>query len=326
MIFKIINDFPSAHQIEEEQVMGFNNFNEMIKAVGARKNKKRCAVVAAESEHTLEAVIKAYKEGIIEPILIGDERLIKKHLGNINGSTGEMKILPTSSHDEAAQKAVDLVHAGKADCLMKGLLDTGTMMRAVLSDKNKLRTGKIVSVMTMMEIPTYHKLLAMTDGAITLYPDLNQKKSMIENAVEALRTLGIPRPKVAVMAALETVNPRMPDTVDAAKLKEMNKKGEIENCIVEGPISYDLAISREAAQIKEYESPVAGDADLLLWPDITSGNLASKALMCSCRSMTGACVLGTKVPIIISSRSATTEEKYLSIVLTTAITENWGNE
>ncbi|MGV8058032.1 MAG: bifunctional enoyl-CoA hydratase/phosphate acetyltransferase [Smithellaceae bacterium] len=305
--------------------MGFKSFNEMIKVVKMLKNKKRCAVVAAENEHTMEAVLKAYQEGIIEPILIGDAHRIIDYLKKINGSVRKMMIIPTSSHDEAAQKAVELVHAGKVDCLMKGRLDTGTMMRAVLSDKNKLKTGKIVSVMTMMEIPTYHKLLAMTDGAITLYPDLNQKKNMIENVVEALRKLGIPCPKVAVMAALETVNPKMPDTVDAAKLKEMNKKGEIENCIVEGPISYDLAISREAAQIKEYESPVAGDADLLLWPDITSGNLASKALMCSCRSRTGACVLGTKVPIIISSRSATTEEKYLSIVLTTALTENWGN-
>jgi phosphate butyryltransferase len=302
----------------------FKTFQEMIDAVKARKSKKRCGVIAAGSRHTLEAVLRAKKEGILEPILIGDEERIKDRLRMINGDAGTMRIIPTRSHEESAQMAVDLVNAGEVDCLMKGRLETGTMMRAILSEKSRMKKGKIVTVLTVMEIPTYHKLLGMTDGAITLYPDLTQKRHMIEICVDATRRLGIPYPKVAVMAALETVNPKMPDTVDAAELKEMNQQGEITDCVVEGPISYDLAVSKEAAVIKEYQSPVAGDADLLLWPDITSGNLAAKALIFSGRSKTGACVLGTKVPIVISSRSASTEEKYRSIVLTTAVAENFG--
>ncbi|MGV8057469.1 MAG: phosphate acyltransferase [Smithellaceae bacterium] len=302
--------------------MGFKNFDEMISAIKMRKNKKRCAVVAAESKHTLEAVVKASREGLIEPILIGDEPLIREYLEKINGNAGGMKIIPTASDEEAAQKAVDLIHAGKADCLMKGRLETGTIMSAVLSSKNKLKARKIVSLLAAMEIPGYHKLLYTTDGGITLYPDLKEKKLLIENAVEALIKLGVPCPKVAVMAALETVNPKMPDTVDAAELKKMNEKGEIKNCFVEGPISFDCMYNREAAQIKGYESPVSGDADLLIWPNITAGNLAGKAMYCLTHARFGVCVLGAKVPIIISSRSSTTEEKYLSIVFTSALVEN----
>ncbi len=304
--------------------MEFSSFDEMISAVKARRNKKMCAVVAAETEHTLEAVLEAYKDGIIEPVLIGDEHMIKEYLEKMAGSAGTMTVISTSSHEEAAQKAVDLVHAGKADCLMKGCLETATLMHAVINDK-RMRTGKIMSGMMTLEIPTYHKLLSGTDGGITLYPDLNQKRMIIENAVEALRALAVSCPKVAVMAALEMVNRKMPETVDAAKLKEMNQKGKIKDCIVEGPISYDLAVSKEAAQLKGYESPVAGDADLLVWPDITSGNLATKALMYSARAKSGGCILGAKVPIIVASRSAKTEEKFLSIVIANAIADNWGN-
>lgn len=302
--------------------MRFNNFDEMIKSIKMQKSKKQCAVVAAESEHTLEAVLKAYKEGLIEPVLIGNEFMIREYLEKIISNVETMTIIPTSSDEEAAQKAVDLIHAGKADCLMKGRLETRTLMSAVLSSKNKLKAGKLVSSIGVWEVPGYHKLLFITDGGITLYPNLTEKKLLIDNAVEALIKLGVPCPKVAVLAAIETVNPKMRETVDAAELKEMNKRGEIKNCIVEGPISFDCAFSKEAAQLKGYESPVAGDPDLLVWPDIASGNIAGKAMICVGHARVGLCILGTKVPIIVSSRSATTDEKYLSIVFASALAQN----
>jgi phosphate butyryltransferase len=304
--------------------MGFSNFNEMIHAIKTRKNKMRCAVVAAESRHTLEAVLTASKEGLVKPILIGDEAVIRKYLQEINGNGEPVTVIPASGDDEAAQRAVDFVHAGKVDCLMKGRLETGTMMSAVLSSKNKLKTKKIVSLLAAYEIPGYHKLLYTMDGGVTLYPTLHQKKLMIESAVEVLIRLGVPCPKVAVMSALEVVNPKIHDTIEAAELKKMNEHGEIKNCIVEGPISFDCVFSKEAAKLKGYESPVSGDADLLLWPDITAGNLAGKCMYILGHATCGVSAIGTKVPMVLASRSSSAEEKYLSIVFASALAEHVG--
>ncbi len=301
--------------------MGFNSFDEIISAVKARRNKKRCAVVAAESDHTLEAVLEAYSSGIIEPVLIGNESMIKEYLERMAGGAGKITIISASTDEESAQKAVDLVHAGKADCLMKGRLETATLMRAVISDK-KMRTGNIMSAMAVLELPAYHKILAMTDGGITLFPDLNQKRMIMENALGALRSLGVSCPKVAILAAVERVNPKIPDTVDAAELKKMNERGEIKGCIIDGPMQLDAACSAEAARLKGVDSPIAGDPDLLLWPDITSGNLAGKAITMFGRAKSGICILGAKVPIIAASRAASAQEKFLSIVVATAIAGN----
>ncbi len=295
--------------------MTFDNFEDMVKIVKSRGIRKRYAVVAAESERTLESVLSAYNDGFLEPLLIGDPSLIIERLEELGGKPSELTILPADTPEAGAQKAVDLVNEGKADCIMRGNMETSKLMSVVLRRSNKMRTGGIVSGVTILNIPTYHKLIAYTDGGITLFPNLEEKKLLIENGVGLLRRLGVDCPKVAVLAAIETVTAKIPATVEARALRDMNEKGEIRDCIVEGPISYDLAVNKEAAIAKGFNSPVAGDTDLLLWPDVNAGNIAGKALIHSAKARLAAVVLGAKVPVLISSRSSSFDEKYLSMAL-----------
>jgi phosphate butyryltransferase len=173
----------------------------------------------------------------------------------------------------------------------------------------------MMSHIAFLEIPSYPKLLAVTDGGMVLHPNLEEKKHILENAVQLMCSMGYTLPKVAVMAAVETINPKMQTTVDAARLKLMNQEGDLRNCLVEGPISYDLAINRESARIKGYESPVTGDVDLMLVPDVTAGNLMAKALIYSAHGKMAGVIVGAKVPVVLTSRGSSTEEKFLSLVL-----------
>ncbi len=301
--------------------MIYRNFDQMIQAVKAKKYMKRCAVAAAENRCTLEATVSAYRQGIIEPILVGNKRAIQDILSEMGNSSSEFSIVDSDSPEESAKKAIEMIRSGEADCMMKGQIETWTLMRSILSESSGLRTGRLMSAFAMLEVPSYHKLLASTDGGITLYPNLVQKKMIIENAVAELKKFGVINPKVAVLAAAEIVSNRMPETVDAYELKKMNERGEIRDCIVEGPISYDLAISKKAAHTKRFESPVAGDADLLIWPNITAGNITAKVLVRSCGAKTGFYIAGAKVPIIMVSRASDSEERFLSIVFGVASLE-----
>jgi phosphate butyryltransferase len=303
--------------------MGYRNFDQIISAVKATKNKKKCAVVLADSAHTLEAVLRAEKDGIVEALLIGEESAIRHCVVKIGGNPEAVKIVSVGSPEEAAQKAVDLVNSGQVDTILKGRIETSLLMSAVMNKENRLQTGRIVSAFSIFEIPTYHKLIGFTDGGITLFPDLSQKKLIIENAVNALRRMGVPCPKVAVLSALETVTSKMPDTLDAYALKQMNECGEIKDCIIEGPISYDLAVSKEAAELKGFDSPVAGDADLLVCPDIVSANLTSKTLVYSANAKAGTCIIGLKVPVLFGSRASDAALKYRSIILASVL--GWEN-
>ena len=291
------------------------NFEQLIKNVKNIKTTKTVAVVCAHDEHTLEAVIKAEKEGLVNSILLGKEDEIKGILKNLNYEKANENIINIIGDKETAEKAVELVREGKVDFIMKGKIQTADLLRAVVDKEKGLRTEKVISHMAFNEIPTYHKLIAISDGGMMMYPDLKQKKGILENGVETLRSMGIENPKVAVVTAVENLNPKMPETVDAAELKKMNEMGEIKNCIVEGPISYDLTMNPESAVIKGYESPVAGDADLIIVPDITVGNILGKSLVYSAGSKMAGFIVGAKVPIVLTSRGATSEEKYLSLVL-----------
>jgi len=295
--------------------MRYGGFEQLIAKIQDNKVRKKLAVVAAEDIHTLEAVILASKDNIVDPVFIGHEDSISKHIKELGVPTHNSSIVHCPDHEEAAQKAVELVKAKEADFIMKGLIETAVLMRVVLNKENGLRTGAIMSHLAFLEIPTYHKLIVLTDTALNIYPDLEQKKQIIANAVSAMKKMGIRLPKTAVLAAVEEVNPKMPETVDAYELKKMNEAGEIKDCIVEGPISYDLAIDKEAAVIKGYDSPVAGDADLLVAPNITAGNLLGKSLVYSGNSKLASFVTGAKVPIVLTSRSSSTEDKYLSLVV-----------
>lgn len=294
--------------------MELKNFQELIRKVKSKKLRK-VVVVSAHDEHTLEAVIKAKGDGLIEPILVGDKEKISEILTKFNYEIEEKYILNADSDREAAEISVKLVNEEKADFIMKGKLQTADLLRVVVDKEKGIRTNRVMSHLAILEIPTYHKLIAITDGGMVMYPDVMEKKQIIENARDVFLAMGYELPKVAVLAAVETINPKMPESVDADMLKKMNTAGEIDNCLIEGPISFDLTINKESATIKGYSSFITGEADILIPPNITAGNILSKAIIEFAHAKMAGMIVGAKVPIVLTSRGASTEEKYLSLVL-----------
>ena len=283
----------------------------------ARKMEKKTvvAVVEAHDEYTLESVIDAYNDGIIIPRLIGREDEIKQLISGFGADPSSFDIVPSRGAAESLDRAIDMVNKGAAGALMKGKIESDLFLKAIINKENCLLTGGMLSIAGLYSAPGYHKIFAVSDMALNTYPVLSGKRVIIENAVRMLNMLGLEKPKVAVLASVERVNPKMPETVDAYELKQMNLRGEIKNCIVEGPISFDLATNAEASRIKGYNSPVAGDADLLIVPDITAGNILVKCLTGFADAQTAGTVLGAKVPVIFTSRSAEASDKYNSIAL-----------
>jgi len=293
----------------------FHTFDELQQKVRNFSCRKRVAVVAAAEEHILEAVERASREQIVEPILIGDVAMIREYLDRLGSIIPADAIRPADSVHDAANIAVQLIRSGEADFLMKGRLQTAELMRVVVDRTHGLRTRRLMSHIAFLQIPTYHKLLAITDGGIVLHPDLDEKREILENAVQFMINMGYVRPNVAVLAAVETLNPKMQDTVDAARLKQMNQSGTITNCVVEGPISYDLAMSKESATIKGYNSLVTGEVDLMVAPNIAAGNLMAKSLVYSAGAKMAGVVVGASAPVVLTSRGSTAEEKFYSLVL-----------
>ncbi|MDF2677848.1 MAG: phosphate butyryltransferase, partial [Bacillota bacterium] len=291
--------------------MELKSFDELIKKVQSNSIIKRVVVAAAHDEHTLQAVFKAVENNIVDPILVGDKTKINDILKNLNIDFDEKKIINTNNDDESAEVTVKIINENNADFIMKGKIQTADLLRVVVNKEKGLHTGRVMSMMVIHEMPTYHKLLVVTDGGMMMYPTLDEKKQIIENAVDTLINMGYENPKVAVLAAVENVNPKMPESVDAGLLKEMNQKGEIKNCIVEGPISYDLVMSKESADIKSFKSPVVGEADILIVPNITAGNILGKSLVYSAGATMAGFIVGAKVPIVLTSRGSSSEEKYL---------------
>lgn len=298
--------------------MVYNNFEQLISKVKNFPTMKKVAVVAAGDEHTIEAVLKAREEGIVEPILVGDKKKIEEILKKLKAEVSTENIYDAPGVKAAAKLAVDLVNAKKADFLMKGNIETSDLLKAVVNKESGLGTGRLMSHFVIQQLPTYHKMLVTTDGGMMMYPTLEQKKAIIENAVETLHAIGYENPKVAVLAAVEKVNPKMPETIDADELAQMNKNGEIKGCIVEGPLSLDIALSKEIAEIKGFNSQVAGDVDVLIVPNITVGNILGKSLVVAAKAKMAGFIVGAKVPIVLTSRGSSAEEKYLSLVMSAA--------
>ena len=299
--------------------MVYTSIDELLEKVKAEHRTKNLAVVSAADEHVLQAVCRAEKEGIINPLLFGDKVKIQNILSMLNEHVDDEKIIDAPDSDEAARLAVKAVVDGKADFLMKGLLNTSNMLKAVLNKECGLRTGSTVSHISINESKNYKKLFIVTDAGINIEPNLTAKRDIIMNAANALKAMGYGEVKVAVLAALEKVNPKMQTTVDAAELKAMCERGEIPGCVVEGPISMDLAMDSEAAAIKGFQSPVTGDADIFVVPNLDCGNILNKSLRYFAKNKQIGIVLGAKVPIALTSRGATAESKYLSIVVTSAM-------
>lgn len=296
----------------------FKNFNEMAEMVKSHPVKKRIVLACAHDEHSLEAVNEAVKEGIVEPVLVGKEDEIKAIIKEHGFALENAAIYNEEDDVSAAQTAVRLINEGKGDFLMKGRMQTADLLKQVVNKETGLNMGKVMSHVGLFEVPNYHKLVVLTDGGMLLHPTLEQKTQIIENAVEALRNMGYENPKVAALCAAEKLNQKAPESVDAAALKEMNVKGEIKGCVVEGPISYDIAISKEIADFKGFESPVAGDADVLLTPDMASGNFIGKSWVIQGGGRMTGVVVGAKAPIVLTSRGSGADEKFYSIVFAAA--------
>lgn len=276
---------------------------------------KKAVVAAAHDEHTLQAVFAARRVGLIRPILVGRGEEIRS-LARAQGETlAPDQVVEAGDEEDCAYKSVALIREGAGAMLIKGMLQTGTLMKAVVSHETGIRSSKLLSHVAILDVPRYHKLLFITDGGMVVAPDLEQKRYILQNAVDFCRLLGYERPKAAVLCAVETVTHAMPETEDAAILKAEGNRGAFGPCVVEGPISLDLATDREAARIKGYRSPVAGDADILLAPSIAAGNFLGKALYGLAGGQMAGVVLGAQVPITVNSRGATAQEKYSSIVL-----------
>jgi phosphotransacetylase len=294
------------------------DFEQLKQMLREKPVKRKVAVVAAQDEHTLEAVVRATKDGMIEPILIGQEDKIREILKSLDYEAESVTIINIEDPSECAQKACDMAKAGEADCIMKGKLETGTLMKVLVNREKGIRKNDVMSLLAFMESPYYHKVFGITDVGLLTYPTQEQKKGAIENAVAAFHALGVENPKVAIIAAVEKVNPKMKETVEADAIKQEG----VDGCIIEGPISYDLAMDPSAAAIKGYESPVAGDADILVMSDIVSGNVAAKTITCVGGGRTGGTVLGALVPVLLVSRAATADDKYMSIVISALVGRN----
>ena len=298
------------------ELISLNSFIE----IASKKNKKKIAVAAAEDQPALEAVSEALKLEIVEPMLIGDEKKIREIAKLINFDLKNIEIINQNIPLQSCKIAVNLVREGKAQILMKGFVSTGEFLKAVLDKENGLRSGimgrgTFLSHIGFFETTNYRKLIALTDAAQNIAPTLEDKINILNNAVDMFHRLGIMLPKVAILAAVENVNIKMPATVEAAIMTQMNRRNQIKGCIIDGPLAFDNAISKEAAEHKGIIGEVPGDADILLAPDIEAGNILYKCFTYIGGATVAAVILGAAAPIVLTSRADTDRSKLMSIAL-----------
>jgi phosphate butyryltransferase len=279
---------------------------------------KTVAVAAAEDSEVIEAVTEAVNRNLASFLLYGDLEKITALLKERNPeylNSDKIKIVHSISDAKSAELAVRVVHTKDADVLMKGHISTATILKAVLNKEYGLRTGSVLSHTAVFEVPGYDRFIIITDAAMNIEPDLTQKVQIIDNAVKIARSIGIEKPKVAPIAAVEVVNPTMQATLDAAVLTQMNKRGQIKNCEIDGPLALDNAVSVLAAKHKGIQSEVAGNADILLVPTIEVGNALYKSLIYFANAKVGAVIAGAKAPIVLTSRADSAESKLYSLAL-----------
>jgi len=287
-------------------IKNFNFFEEKI----SNSHKKKIVLVGSEDREALISLKKAYEKGIAEAILIGDKNQTEKICLELNLN---FKVIHADSSQAAAEIGVKIVSSGEGDILMKGLIKTSILLKAVLNKDWGLRKNKLLSHICAMEVPGVDRLLFVTDGGMVINPNLNEKVEIIKNSVEFLNNLGYSNPKVALISAVEVVNESIEATMDAAILSKMYNRGQIKNCIIDGPLGIDNAINENAAKIKKIKSEVAGSADLLVVPDINSGNFLGKSAVYLSNGTIAGIILGSKVPIIIVSRADDEKSKMASI-------------
>jgi phosphate butyryltransferase len=275
----------------------------------------RVAVAAAAHKLVLQSVQRAVGLGLIVPLLVGREEEIREQAASIGWELRGEQIVSTATNKAAASAAVELVRQGEAQVVMKGYLHTDEMLHAVLQHETGLRTDRQLSHVFVLEVPTYHKLLLITDAAINISPGIAEKAAITQNAVDLALKLGVERPKVAALSSVETVNPNIPSTVHAACLSKMSERGQIKGAIVDGPLAFDNAISAEAARDKGIISPVSGDVDIVVVPDLDAGNILSKNLEYLASAKMAGIVVGASAPVVLTSRSDPPRARVYSLAL-----------
>ncbi len=290
------------------------NFEQALE-LARSKGRKTVSVACAQDKDVLLAVDKAREAGIVDAILVGDEEKIREIAAENSVNLSNYRVVDKKDLVEAAREAVRLVSSGEAHMLMKGLVDTSIVLKAVLDKEIGLRGDSILSHVAVFEIEGWDRLFYVTDAAMNIAPNLDAKKKIIENAVKVARSLEVEVPKVACLCAKEKVNEKMPDTVDAKALEDMNRNGELKDCLVGGPFALDNAISEEAAKHKGMDHPVAGRADILMTGDIEAGNVLYKSMAFFAKSKNAGIIVGARKPIILTSRADNEEAKLNSIIL-----------
>lgn len=302
--------------------MKVEKISDLYEVLKSNSEKKRLVAAFANDNHSIEAVYLAVKAGLVEGILVGDNEIINKICKEQGYDTSCLKIVHEPVDSKAAETAVEMIRNGEADIIMKGLVSTDKYMRAILNkERGLVAPNAILSHVTVMECPNYHKLLTISDVAVIPSPDLNQKIAMIKYVTITAKTLGIDCPKVALIAPTEQVLPKVQSTVDAAILSKMGERGQIADALIEGPMALDVAIDKECAEIKKVRSVVAGDADCLIFANLESGNVFYKTNSKLCKSKQGAVLVGAKVPSVLSSRGDSVETKLNSIALAAVLSK-----
>lgn len=302
--------------------MKIEKITDIYEVLKGRTEKKRLVVAYANDSHSIEAVAQAVEMGLVEATLVGDTEVIKQICVENGYDISRFRIVHETNDTKGAERAVELIRNGEADVLMKGLVSTDKYMHAILNkEKGLVDPNAVISHVTVMECPAYHKLLVVSDVAIIPCPDLKQKTAIIKYVTKTAKKLGIDTPKVAMIAPTEQVLSKVQSTVDAAILAKMNERGQLPGMIVEGPMALDVAVDREAAEIKKMHSPVAGDADCLVFPNLESGNVFYKTNTKLAGARLGAVLMGARVPSVLSSRGDNVETKLNSIALAALLSE-----
>lgn len=296
------------------------NFEDLLLKANICSNKK-VAVAVAQDEPVLEAIKLAKEKGIADAILVGDKLKIKNIADKIGMDLSDYEVVNEVNTTKASLEAIRLVSTGKADMVMKGLVDTATFLRSVLNKEVGLRTGRLMSHVSVFEIEGIDRLILLTDAAFNTYPDLKAKVQILNNSVDVAHACGIKVPKVAAVCAVEVVNPDMPATIDASLLAKMNERGQIKGCLVDGPLALDNALSEEAAHHKGITGEVAGKADIILLPNIETANVMYKTLTYTAKIKNGGLLVGTSAPVILTSRADKFETKVNSIALAALVAD-----
>lgn len=298
----------------------YTTFHEMMKArLSADMLTKRAIVAGANDEHVLQAVFDAQEQGYIYPVLVGDEAAVRAAMDSLGCSSRPCDIVHCPSGENPSAAAVALIHAGDGDFIIKGNLETKDLLRPILNKETGLNQQGFITHFGYMQLGNYHKMLAISDCAVIPYPTLEDKRKILGAGLATLRKLGYERPVVGILCAVESVSDKMPETQDAQALCELARFGAFGACSVLGPISYDLATSKESAQIKGYTAPDAGEVDFLLVPQLVTGNVMSKIWNVDPQNEMAGCLVGADVPIVLTSRSASAREKMNSILLCAAV-------